>query len=162
MKWKLGIGIVILIGVLLLAGCSNGETGPTGQIDQSSSSLSGVEVTVFKSMACGCCGIYSQYLDKEGIDTTVENVPDMIELKAELGVPEDMQSCHTTQVEGYFVEGHVPIEAIEKLLEERPDVAGIALPGMPSGSPGMPGKKTEPWVIFAIGNDGSSYEFMTL
>ena len=73
-----------------------------------------------------------------------------------------MQSCHTTTIGNYFVEGHIPIEAIEKLMTEKPNIKGIAMPGMPSGSPGMPGAKQGPFIIYAIGNDGSVGEFMRM
>ena len=83
-------------------------------------------------------------------------------IKERYGVPRNLESCHTEIIGGYFVEGHMPIEAIEKLLSERPDIRGIALPGMPSGSPGMPGPKTEPWTIYAVNKDGSVGEFMVV
>ncbi len=83
------------------------------------------------------------------------------EIKDDLDIPEDMRSCHTVIVEDYFVEGHVPVEAIWKLLEEQPEIDGIALPGMPSGSPGMSGSKDGPWVIYSI-SDAGIEEFMTL
>ena len=76
-------------------------------------------------------------------------------------IPSELESCHTTEVAGYFVEGHVPVEAIDKLLEEKPDIDGIALPGMPAGSPGMGGLKTEDFVIYAL-KDGEASVFMTL
>ncbi len=76
-------------------------------------------------------------------------------------IPEGMESCHTAIINGYFVEGHVPVAAIKKLLEEKPNIDGIALPGMPSGSPGMPGQKNEAFHIYAL-SDGKSSEFMTI
>lgn len=75
--------------------------------------------------------------------------------------PPGMRSCHITVMEGYITEGHIPVEAIEKLLAENPDIDGIVLPGMPSGSPGMPGQQTEDFVIYAI-KDGKSSEFLTI
>jgi len=88
-------------------------------------------------------------------------VDDMTDIKDDLGIPQDMRSCHTSMVEDYFLEGHVPVEAIRKLLEEQPAIDGIALPGMPSGSPGMSGEKTEPFTIYAI-VDGKVSEFARL
>ena len=73
-----------------------------------------------------------------------------------------MESCHTTVIGEYFVEGHVPVEAIEKLLAEKPDVAGIGMPGMPSGSPGMPGAKQGQFIIYSINKDGTINEFMRI
>ncbi len=83
------------------------------------------------------------------------------EIKDRLNIPQDMWSCHTAVIGGYFVEGHVPVAAIRKLLEEQPEIDGIALPGMPAGSPGMGGSKEEPFVIYAVA-DGAVKEFMTL
>lgn len=86
---------------------------------------------------------------------------DMASIKAGYKIPRDMESCHTTVIGDYFVEGHVPIKAVEKLLNEKPNIEGIALPGMPSGSPGMSGAKVEKFKIYAISN-GTARSFMTL
>jgi hypothetical protein len=86
---------------------------------------------------------------------------DMTLMKDGLGIPLDMRSCHTSMVGDYFLEGHIPIEAISKLLDEGPTIDGLALPGMPSGSPGMGGAKTVPFTIYAI-VDGRISEFVTL
>jgi hypothetical protein len=88
-------------------------------------------------------------------------VDEMTDMKDDLGIPQDMWSCHTSMVENYFLEGHVPLEALWKLLDERPAIDGLALPGMPSGSPGMSGEKTAPFVIYAI-VDGRGSEFVKL
>ena len=88
-------------------------------------------------------------------------VDDTGAIKKELNIPDDMWSCHTSLVGDYYVEGHVPIEAVRKLLEEQPDIDGIALPGMPQGSPGMSGEKEEPWVVYSISASGVE-EFMTI
>lgn len=118
-------------------------------------------VTIFKSQACGCCSAYVSYMQKQGFAVQVNDVPSMDPVKAQYNIPASMQSCHTTIIGNYFVEGHIPVEAIDKLLSEKPGIAGIAMPGMPSGSPGMPGSK-ELFIIYAIGNDGSVTEFMRM
>ncbi len=82
------------------------------------------------------------------------------EVKDDLDIPEDMRSCHTSLVGEYYVEGHVPVEAVRQLLLEQPDIDGIALPGMPQGSPGMSGNKDGTWVIYSI-SGGAVEEFMT-
>ncbi len=87
-------------------------------------------------------------------------VDDVTDMKNDLGIPQDMWSCHTSMVGDYFVEGHVPVEAIRKLLDEQPPIEGIALPGMPSGSPGMPGVQAQPLTVYSI-VDGETNEFMT-
>jgi len=120
-------------------------------------------VTMYKSPTCGCCGIYSRYMENDGnLKMTVVNTNDPSSISTKYGVPAQLRSCHTTIIGGYFVEGHVPIEAINKLLKEKPDIKGIAMPGMPSGSPGMPGAKTGDFVIYAVGRDGGISEFMVM
>lgn len=122
--------------------------------------VSGITATYYKSTSCGCCEVHSKYLDSKGFDIEINNLQDMSQIKSQFGIPSELQSCHTIIIGDYFVEGHIPIDAINKLLEEKPDIKGIAMPGMPSGSPGMPGSKTEDFVIYAVNHDGSYEEFM--
>ncbi len=110
----------------------------------------GTMITVYKSPYCGCCGQWVAYLRQRGMDVTVVEKEDMDPIKKMAGVPESLGSCHTAMVGGDVVEGHVPISAIGRMLSEKPEIRGIALPGMPTGSPGMPGAKEEPFVIFAM------------
>jgi hypothetical protein len=120
-----------------------------------------IKATIYKSPTCSCCLSHASYLSGEGFDieTKVEKNTDLIKQKH--NIPYNMQSCHTTEIGEYFVEGHVPIEAINKLLTEKPDIDGIALPDMPAGSPGMPGVKREEFIIYSL-KDGESQEFMRL
>ncbi len=160
-KTSLGIiagAIMLLVGVLAF-GYFTQSSSMTG--GSSYDALSG-EAIEFKSSNCGCCGIYAQYAKKEGLDITVKEVADINAIKDEFNIPAQVRSCHTVKIGDYYVEGHVPSEAISKLLSEKPDIAGIALPGMPAGSPGMGGVKNKPWVIYAVNHDGSYEEFMTL
>ena len=120
------------------------------------------KVTVYKSMSCGCCGAYASWLQRQVSDVDIVNMDDVIGIKEKYGIPANMRSCHTTVFGNYVVEGHIPIEAIKKLLEERPDIKGIAMPGMPSGSPGMPGGKQGQFVIYALKKDGSTEVFMRM
>ena len=141
----------ILFAIIVIAGCAaKTETG------------SGIALEIYKSMSCGCCGSYSQYMGGKGFDVKVINTESMDAIKSKYKVPSSLQSCHTSVIAGYFVEGHVPAEAIEKLITEKPDIAGIAMAGMPSGSPGMPGSKTGPFVISAVHKDGTISEFMRI
>ena len=117
---------------------------------QSPASAAATKVAVFKSPACGCCHMWVGYLRKGGFDVRVRDREDVTTVKDYYGVPEDLWSCHTAVIGRYIVEGHVPIEAINRLLSERPGIRGIALPGMPEGSPGMPGEKTEKFVIYGF------------
>jgi hypothetical protein len=95
------------------------------------------KMTVYKSPTCGCCAKWVAHMRNAGFDVTVNDVPNVGEIKAQHHVPADAQSCHTALVGGYVVEGHVPADVVKQLLKEKPAVAGLAVPGMPIGSPGM-------------------------
>jgi len=110
---------------------------------------------IIKSPTCGCCGNYASYAERKGFSVEVENVADIEAVKSEHGIPNNLMSCHTTIVGDYVVEGHIPVEVIEKLLTEKPNIKGIALAGMPSGSPGMPGGQIAPFEIHAIDINGA-------
>ena len=121
------------------------------------------EITMYKSGSCGCCGVYSDYFKGKGnSNIKIVNLEDMSSVKSNYKIPSQLESCHTLLIGDYFVEGHVPLEAVEKLLMEKPAVAGIAMPGMPSGSPGMPGTKRGDFIIYSVNNDGSYEEFMRI
>ena len=94
-------------------------------------------MTVYKSPTCGCCQMWVEIMEAEGFTVVTEDVADMSAVKTEHGVLPNLQSCHTAIVDGYVIEGHVPADEIQQLLAERPDVTGLAVPGMPVGSPGM-------------------------
>ena len=119
------------------------------------------EVIVYKSPACDCCGNWISHLEKNGFTVAVENVDDMDSVKKRLGVPENLESCHTARVGGYIVEGHVPAADIRVLLKQRPAVKGISVPGMPMGAPGMeyPGQKPEKYEVLTFTQDGKSRVF---
>lgn len=116
--------------------------------------LNGVEMTVYKSPTCGCCAEYVSYLESKGVKVLVEETQEMNKVKSRNRVPVTLESCHTSIVNGYVVEGHVPAEAIRKLLDEKLEIVGIALPEMPAGSPGMGGTKIQPFRIHVINSDG--------
>ena len=103
-----------------------------------------VQVDVYKSPYCGCCGDWVDHVKASGIKTVVHEMEDVTPMARKLGVPDKLRSCHTAEIDGYFVEGHVPASDIRKLLRERPTARGVAVPGMPLGSPGMEagGQKT--------------------
>jgi hypothetical protein len=117
--------------------------------------FSNLQAVVYKSPTCGCCENYIGYLKNNGFQVKVINLDDreLEKFKIDQGVPPYLMSCHTTFLNNYLVEGHIPIEAIEKLLTEKPEIKGIALPGMPSGSPGMPGFKLSSFKIKIITKD---------
>ncbi|MBF0126480.1 MAG: hypothetical protein HQM02_04630 [Magnetococcales bacterium] len=104
---------------------------------------------VYKSPYCGCCTGYVDFLKEQGVAVEVESVMDMEPVKRSLGIGKEMESCHTTRIGGYIVEGHVPLHILRRLLTEKPDIPGIALPGMPTGVPGMPGAKVK-WTVYTL------------
>lgn len=112
--------------------------------------------TMYKSAWCGCCTGHAEYLAEHGYDVEIVELEGeaLAAIKQEHAVPHEQQGCHTLVIDGYAIEGHVPVEAIQALLDQRPDIAGITLPGMPAGSPGMGGTKTAPFQILVIGSDG--------
>ena len=114
-------------------------------------------VRVYKTPTCGCCAAWVTHLREAGFAVAVVDTADLAPLKAQFGVPSGLGSCHTARVGGYTVEGHVPAADVARLLRERPaDVAGIAVPGMPLGSPGMevPGQPAQPYDVVAFGPKG--------
>src|SRR5947207_16025750 len=119
-------------------------------------------VMLYKNPECGCCDGYADYLQHNSFTVTAKATTDLAEISRKAGIPSDLQGCHTAFIGGYVVDGHVPVEAIKKLLADRPPIKGITLAGMPEGSPGMVGEKATPFTIFAIGQDGKASVFITL
>ena len=160
-KIDIAIGIIVLVAVALFVVYSvrlNNDRLST-RVDGVASR--GIEVILYQSSTCACCDDYENYLIEQGFTVQSVYAEDRTAIREQYHIPELMESCHTAVIEGYFVEGHVPVKAIEKLLRERPDIDGIALPGMPLGSPGMPGEQLEPMVIYAL-SGGESSEFVTI
>lgn len=118
-------------------------------------------MVVHKSPTCGCCGTWVEHMQKAGFKVEVRNSDDLNPLKEQLGVPYGKGSCHTAEVGGYFVEGHVPAEDIKRLLTDKPDAKGLAVPGMPLGSPGMevPDGTVQPYVVELVARDGTTSAF---
>jgi hypothetical protein len=111
-------------------------------------------VTVYKTPWCGCCQVWTDAIEKAGYHVAVKDMEDLSAIKQQAGVPDDMQACHTAVIGSdrkYILEGHVPIEAVEKLMSERPDVRGIAVPGMPQGSLGMGNDPSALYTVYSIG-----------
>jgi len=116
----------------------------------------GTEMVVYKSPTCGCCELWIDHAEEAGFTVVTEDVIDLRPVKAENGVTPELASCHTAIVGGYVIEGHVPADVIAQLLEERPDIRGLAVPGMPAGSPGMEGGTPEPYDVVAFDRDGNT------
>jgi hypothetical protein len=108
--------------------------------------------TIYKNPECGCCEGYADYLRENGFTVTVKPTHDLVTMSRDAGVPEDFQGCHLAFVDNYVISGHVPVNTVNKLLAERPDIKGITLPGMPQGSPGMSGAKDEPFTVYEVGS----------
>ena len=149
--------VIALIGVLFFAFSSKNVN--------SYEAVSSYEedIIIYKSESCGCCDVYSNYFKGKGNSKTkVVNLQDLQALKNKYKIPVNMNSCHTTIIGDYFIEGHIPLEAVNRLLTEKPNIKGIAMPGMPSGSPGMPGAKNEDFVVYSVDYDGSYSEWMRI
>jgi hypothetical protein len=115
-------------------------------------------MTIYMSPTCGCCAKWVDHVKAAGFKTVVHEDEDMETVKDNLGVPTDLRSCHTAQVEKYLIEGHVPADDIKSLLARRPEAAGLTAPGMPASSPGMavPGQPHEAYDVLLFRRDGSS------
>ena len=109
------------------------------------------QVTLYKNPQCDCCEGYAGYLRVDGFDVKVIPTNDLTVMGEKYGIPADSQPCHISLIGGYVVGGHMPIDVVNRLLSEKPQIAGINLPGMPEGTPGMPGKKPGPLTIYEIG-----------
>jgi hypothetical protein len=109
-----------------------------------------MRVTLYKNPQCDCCEGYAGYLRQNGFVVDLVPANDLITMARKAGVPEPLDGCHITMMDGYVVIGHVPMDAVRKLLAERPKIIGISLPGMPMGVPGMPGPRSEPIALYEI------------
>jgi hypothetical protein len=117
-------------------------------------SESAPEVTAFKSRTCGCCNKWVRHLEENGFAVRAVDVPDLESVKRRHGVPTRLAACHTAVVDGYVIEGHVPASDVQRLLRERPPALGVAVPGMPMGSPGMEGAFSEPYEVLLFDAGG--------
>ena len=123
------------------------------------------DLVVYKSPTCGCCNGWVEHMREAGHSVSTVDLASYRDLQAkktERGVPGDLGSCHTAVIEGYTIEGHVPADAVERLLRERPDIKGLAVPGMPIGSPGMEGPNPQPYEVIAFTEEGERSVFQTV
>lgn len=151
--------LVLLALVPLVSACSRSAEPEQTRSTVASSAAAATEATgpvvkVYKTPTCGCCTKWVDHLRDEGFRVESVDLDDLTEIKREQGVPRGLASCHTAVVDGYAVEGHVPADVIRKLLSERPDVRGIAVPGMPMGSPGMEGPYKDEYEVFTFDENG--------
>lgn len=147
-----GIGIVLaVIGIAAYV-----QFGASGQ----SANAALPAMTVYKSPTCQCCGEWIDYLRAEGFEVKASDTEDMPRIKQQYGVSDELASCHTAVIDGYVVEGHVPADDIRRLLEERPSVVGLTVPGMPVGSPGMErGSRQDPYNVLTFTEQGNANIF---
>ena len=160
MKTRTCLIVGILFAATALVGCGSSAPKSTAAPISTTAAVAALatEIYVYKSPTCSCCHEWEAYLRAAGY--TVNSVPteNMSELKGQMNIPESAWSCHTAVIDGYVVEGHVPIEAITDMLRQHADIDGISLPGMPAGSPGMPGVKAAPLAVLTLdGGDTSSF-----
>lgn len=113
----------------------------------------GATATVYKSPTCGCCVEYVEHLERNGYSVNVEHPPDVSYIKRQRGVDPRLASCHTMVLDGYTFEGHVPVDAVDRVLRERPYIRGLAVPGMPTGSPGMGGRLQPPLPVLTLAGE---------
>lgn len=134
------------------------ETPPTAVIASQPAQTAGADsattLVVYKEATCPCCNKWVEYMQANGFRVVTYNVTDLAAVKQKHNIAGNLQSCHTTEVGGYYVEGHVPVDLVRKLLAERPRIAGIAVPGMPVGSPGMEVGPPEPYDILSVDSAG--------
>lgn len=121
----------------------------------------GIAATLYKNPNCTCCDEYAKYLNKNGYDVDVVATENLPAMKKEFGVPGQYAACHTTVIGEYIVEGHVPVASVDRLLQEKSDLKGIGLPGMPPGSPGMGGDQRLPLIVYSFTDSGETQTYAT-
>ena len=162
------LSLLIAVAVFVQSACTNERSEPAslststppaasaGHASDSSSPL----VVVHKTASCGCCAAWVEHLRTHGFDVDVRDAADLAPVKDRAGVPSALRSCHTAQVGGYFVEGHVPARDVARLLTEKPEASGLTVPGMPLGSPGMEYQNQhEPYDVLLVHADGTTTVF---
>lgn len=115
-----------------------------------------IHAVLYKNPECDCCDDYAAYLKQSGFEIEIRQTEDLARISANAGVPADLEGCHTMLVNGYVIDGLVPAVIVKKVLTERPPIAGVTLPGMPTGAPGMGGAKTHPFTVYAFTKDGKA------
>ena len=162
-KWTLAL--LALVAVAAFGSLYRGHAEPAFAAEGSRSTVAGDApvVTVYKNPTCACCAEWADHLKESGFRVEMKEGADLNAVKRQHGVTMDLASCHTAEVGGYVLEGHVPADVIRQLLAERPQIRGLAVPGMPAGVPGMPpaGSNRAPYEILAIQRDGSTQIYAT-
>lgn len=115
-----------------------------------------IQAVLYKNPQCSCCEAYAALLEQNGFEVEIKSTNDLTQISANAGVPADLEGCHTMLVDGYVIDGLVPVAIVKKVLTERPAITGITLAGMPAGAPGMGGSKIAPFTIYAFTKDGKA------
>lgn len=126
------------------------------------SALAKTDIVVYKSASCGCCHKWVEHLEENGFNVTTHDVTNLAEVKSQMGITNDLAACHTAVLGRYVIEGHVPADVITRLVNEQPNVAGIAVPGMPVGSPGMEGPNARPYNVLSFDAAGHRNVYVTV
>jgi hypothetical protein len=145
--------------VVLVASLTGVGAQGQGAKKPAAPAAAGQAVTVHLTPTCGCCGKWVEHLKAAGFNVTTNVTTKLDAVPERQRVPSQLRTCHTAVVGPYLVEGHVPVDVIQKMLKEKPKVAGIAVPGMPIGSPGMEGPNPRPYSVVAFTADGATSEF---
>jgi hypothetical protein len=146
--WRIFAASILAAGLIPQVACSD------------AAKQEGLEsITVYKSPTCGCCSKWVSHLQANGFEVEAIDLQDMKSVKAEVGISRQLSSCHTAKTGGYVIEGHVPVDDIKRLLKERPDVAGLTVPGMPMGSPGMEGHRKDNYDVLTFTKTGETAVF---
>ena len=151
--WRhLVVSAVLLMSLGGLQACGAGDTPADPKLPM---------LVVHKNASCGCCGAWVKHMRHAGFPVSVANIDNLGPVKERVGIPAAMGSCHTAEIGGYFVEGHVPAEDVKRLLVEHPNAKGLTVPGMPIGSPGMEvaSRKAQPYDVYLVASDGSTSVF---
>lgn len=152
MKHTLVNALLAFLTFGLVSACSQSESK-----NAKSNSAEKVSFTMYKNPGCMCCDAWAEHMEANGYEVEIKPIDNLAAFKFTNKVPNDMGACHTSVIDGYVVEGHVPTEDVDRLLEEQPDAKGIAVPGMPTGSPGMenPNRPDDPYDVMLFQEDGS-------
>lgn len=152
MKLTISTLLLSLLTLGLVSACSQSESKKA-----SSETVEKASFTMFKNPGCMCCDAWAEHMESSGYEVEIKPIDNLAAFKFSNKVPNDMGSCHTSVIDGYVVEGHVPAADVDRLLKEQPDAKGIAVPGMPTGSPGMevPGRQAEAYDVMIFKEDGS-------
>lgn len=152
-KNKATVGYIVLAAILVGGTATLWGLSSSGEDATRPAASADAEIVVYKSPTCGCCEAWIEHMKEAGFSVEVEDRPDMVALKQRLGVPPNMFSCHTAVIDGKVVEGHVPASTVQRYLADGLPGGGLAVPGMPPGSPGMPSLSPQPYDVFAFEGD---------